>query len=98
MRKYQTLTIPESKREQQTHLVCDMCGYEVKEYGDDWSGYGYDVREIEIRHKDGCHFPEGGYGTEINFDVCPTCWTDNVLPWLLDNCKTNKPEYKKYDY
>ena len=55
----------------------------------------YGVDEVIIQHKQRENYPEGGFGTEINIDMCPDCFTNKLLPWLKSQgCKV---EYTEWD-
>lgn len=85
MRRYERKEV--SRKE--THLVeqrCDLCGAIAKDF-DSWSGGSYVVDETEIRvtvkQKEGDSYPEGGSGTEFNIDLCPKCFKERLVPWLI---------------
>ena len=37
---------------------------------------------VEVRQRQGVSYPEGGSGTEIEVDLCPTCFKEKLVPWL----------------
>lgn len=59
---------------------CDICGRETRHL--DWATGSYDIKETEIRLREGSSYPEGGSGTSIEVDICPTCFREKLLPWL----------------
>lgn len=65
-------------------VTCDIC--HKKYNGDHWNSGYYTVDETEIsitiRHKVGDSYPEGGSGTELEIDICPTCFKDKLVPWI----------------
>lgn len=61
-------------------LTCDMCSKTAKK--DNWSTASYDVAETEIQIKEGVSYPEGGYGFEVNIDLCIDCFKNKLIPWL----------------
>ena len=84
MKRYETVT-PEPKPTQYLiGLTCDLCGRETKWRG--WAEDCWDVDEIEIkvtiRRHQGQNYPEGGWGTDYEVDLCPECFKDKLIPWL----------------
>jgi hypothetical protein len=64
-------------------MVCDLCRtrYEgVDQY--DWSTEPYRREKTTLTYEYGDVFPEGGTTTHIRVDICPTCFTTRLLPWL----------------
>lgn len=92
MKVEKTVTIaavPERKQVETDHYLCDICGARIK-----WPG-SYEVKEIgfelqlsvhrfrvKLGYKTGASYPEGGNSREEEFDVCPECWTNRVVPWM----------------
>lgn len=66
------------------HRECDLCGF--KTTSDDWDGGVYKVNETEIqvtvKQKEGNNYPDCGFGTEFDIDLCPNCFKDKLVPWL----------------
>ena len=64
-------------------VTCDIC---KKIYqGEHWERESsYDVLETEVKMKTGSSYPEGGSGEEISFDICPTCFTEKLVPVLKE--------------
>ena len=96
MRHYETVTIPAKTDKRLAKTTCDLCGKEAK-HGN-WESSSYDVNETEIkvtvRQKDGCSYPEGGYGTDYTADICPACFKNKLIPWLESHgCKTKRVEW-----
>lgn len=84
MRKY------EKKTETRTYdslieTACDLCGAVAK--SGNWESSTYEVNETEIevtvRQKDGDNYPDGGSGTKYEIDMCPKCFKDRLVPWLI---------------
>ena len=83
MRKFETTT----KLVESTNLVettCDLCGAVAKQ--GNWESSVYEVNEVEVevtvRRKDGVSYPEGGWGTALEVDICPKCFNDKLVPFL----------------
>lgn len=76
---------------------CDLCGRRATRNPDNWdASSSYDVAETELRLREGSHYPECGYGTEIEIDLCPTCFRTKLLPWLTEQGATIKE--REWDY
>ncbi len=72
------------EREVLVETCCDLCG-KVAKLGT-WEKSTYEVNEVEIevtvRQKDGVSYPDGGWGTELRVDLCPTCFKETLIPFL----------------
>jgi len=78
--------------------TCDLCGA-VATRGN-WKSSSWEVNEVEVevtvRQKDGSSYPEGGWGTELNVDICPDCFKDVLIPFLRS--KGAMIEEKAWDF
>jgi hypothetical protein len=75
-------------------LTCDLCGREAPDPDGyhPWATDYYDAVESDVKLKrpldpkvklkTGQSYPEGGDGEEIEFDICPECFTGKLIPWL----------------
>lgn len=77
MKTYEEVKVTE-KVKRHIFTTCDLCGGTTK---GNWGG-GFEVHEVEVRIKEGDTYPEFGSGTEIEYDICPTCFKDKLIPWL----------------
>ena len=69
-----------------THLVkmiCDLCRAETLSQ---WKKNDSDAVEIEIRLTEGFACSDGGGGTRIAIDLCPTCFKSQLVPWIQMQC------------
>jgi len=52
-----------------------------------WSQSFYEVNETEVsvtvKQREGSSYPEGGMGTEYDIDLCPKCFKERFVPWLV---------------
>jgi hypothetical protein len=64
-------------------VKCDLCG-KVSHKWRGWAKNSNDVNEVEIKHRHGYSYPDGGSVDSEAFDVCPGCWTDKVVPWFKE--------------
>jgi hypothetical protein len=78
--------------------TCDLCG-KIAEKGN-WESSAYEVNEVEVevtvRKKDGTCYPEGGWGTELNVDICPDCFSNELIPFLRG--KGAKIEEREWEF
>lgn len=79
-------------------LRCDLCGTKA-DHGT-WESGCYRVDEtdlsVTVKQRSGDVYPEGGSGTEYLIDLCPTCFKDRLVPWLINQgAKINE---KDWDY
>jgi hypothetical protein len=73
---------------------CDLCGKTTN--GDDWDKRNYNVNETEIsvtvKHRRGDSWgSDGGSGDEYDIDICPECFRDRLVPWLISQGAKIKP-------
>jgi len=97
MKKYET----RPRTGVETYLAettCDLCGAVAKR--GNWESSSWEVNEVEVevtvRQKDGSSYPEGGWGTELNVDICPNCFKDVLIPFLRS--KGAQIEEKAWDF
>lgn len=76
MKHMKTRVVPEHTEEVLDYTSCDLCKKKIE-----WRG-SYVVDEVEVRHKTGSHYPEGGMGEETRVDLCGDCFDNKLLPWL----------------
>lgn len=64
-------------------VVCDLCG--AKTSGNKpWAKGNHDAIEVDVCMRTWKHWPEGGSGEDIQYDICPTCFRERLMPWLLN--------------
>ena len=85
-----------STRKVLERTICDICGSSTK--GDNWAKDRYEVEEVEIRFRRGKANPELAYGQELEFDICPTCFMDKLVPWLRGQGVERPFEQYRYEY
>jgi hypothetical protein len=78
MKKYQEYEIPIHIEHRWISTVCDLCGDESETA---WAPR-YSAFEATVSLRDGNSYPEGGSGTKIEYDLCPTCFREKLIPWL----------------
>lgn len=99
MKVYEERTQPAKTYQVCVRRTCDLCGRESSDTmfkGAIWGERGFDFDRTEItmtiKQKEGSEFPEGGSGTEIEIDLCPTCFKERLVPWLQGEGATVNPE------
>ena len=97
MRKYETV-VESQKRTKLVETTCDICGTVAKR--GNWETSTYEVNEVEVsvaaRYKEGQSYPDGGWGTELVVDICPTCFKDKLIPFLRE--QGAKIEEREWDF
>lgn len=78
MKHYKEKEVPAHTKREHVSTTCDLCSAEI-----DPSRHGcYEVDEVEISHRTGNSYPEGGAGDKISVDMCGHCFTSKLMPWL----------------
>ena len=98
MRHYIEKTEPARTITVHDKTTCDLCGKAALR--GDWERSYYEVNdteiEVKIRQKDGVSYPEGGYGTEYEIDMCPECFKTKLIPWLeSQGCTAKRKEWER---
>jgi hypothetical protein len=75
MKHMRTEQIPATTREVVDKVTCDLCGTEI-------NCRGGDAEEVEVKHRTGFSYPEGGAGEEVSVDLCGKCFDEKLVPWL----------------
>ena len=78
MKKFKEVKVHAHIERSYSSTVCDLCGDESE---DNWAP-GYSANKTEVKIIEGKSYPEGGSGTEISYDICPTCFKTKLIPWL----------------
>jgi hypothetical protein len=91
MKKYTKIEVPARITSKHTSTVCDLCGDET---ADSWRKGAFDAGETTVEVVAGTRYPEGGSGTKIEYDICPKCFMDKLIPWLeSQGAKTDIQEW-----
>ncbi len=97
MREYKEVERTRTERDL-VKTVCDLCGRAAVR--GNWSSSNWAVNEVEVEvhvhQKDGFSYPEGGNGNEYTVDLCPSCFRDELIPWLKS--KGAKIEQADWDW
>ena len=99
MRVEKTRVRPAKEEKYIAEVLCDICGaknprqrWDLTDWGDDC----YDLDEVEIRCRTGSSYPDGGFGEETFFDICPKCFKEKVLPAL--KALGASPQNREWDH
>ena len=69
-------------------VTCDLCGKAAKNPGSPWEEGWHERNEVEVsvdvrvRAEAGTVYPEGGDTRAVEYDICPECFHDKLVPWL----------------
>ena len=89
MRHMKKVTIPGRIEDRINFVTCDLCGKKIEEKT-------YVVDEVEVRHKIGSSYPDGGSGEETIVDLCGDCFDTKLIPWL--SSQGVKPQTNEWDW
>lgn len=65
----------------QIGVRCDLCKREFQ--GRKWGKTScYEVFETTVEFREGTSYPEGGCAERIEFDICPECFAQRLIPML----------------
>lgn len=90
MKHTKLIQVPVTTRTIIYAVTCDLCGMEIKLEEE------YTVNEVEVRHKVGSNYPEGGSGEETSVDMCGKCFDEKLIPWLIS--QGAKPNTEDWDW
>jgi hypothetical protein len=71
-----SVEVPATTRIIEDYVSCDLCGDRMHEHGK------YEIDDVEIKHRTGVQYPEGGWGEEARVDMCGKCFVSKLIPWL----------------
>jgi len=83
MKHYAEISVPETTRKALMYTTCD------------WES-AYTVSDREVRIREGTSCPEGGQGTKVEYDICPKCFNEKLIPWLESQGAETRAE--EWDY
>jgi hypothetical protein len=96
MKIVESYIIPEHKSNKIKEIICDIC----KNYsnGDTWPIIDdNNILETTVEIKEGVSFgTEGGNITKINFDICPKCFKEKLIPFI--KAFGNKPNIEEISW
>ena len=89
MKHMKTVEVPATTRERVDFVTCDLCGAKIEDRP-------FEVNEVEVRHKTGSNYPEGGSGDEVSVDMCGKCFDQKLVPWLRS--QGVEPSTREWDW
>ena len=92
MKHYITKEVPAQPATTEQRLdktTCDLCGAEIKKER-------FSAEEVEVKHRTGENYPEGGSGEETCFDICGKCFDEKLTTWFEE--QGAKPQTSKWDW
>lgn len=96
MKIYETRTPEPKPYRALVKRTCDLCRKESRGGETEWDCATYEINEteitIKIAQKDGASYPEGGSGTKYDIDICPDCFNNKLIPWLISQGANIKQE------
>lgn len=85
-------------------MVCDLCGEShdgglLPRDSTNWESGGMgDFDNIEISRTRGHSYPGDYYRDGVQqFDICPECWENKLLPWLKSQGADLRGAYTKIE-
>ena len=61
-------------------ITCDICKETYR--GQNWGKGGYVEENTDVSFEYGYCFPEGRSTKKIEFDVCPKCFKEKIIPFM----------------
>jgi hypothetical protein len=80
LKVYEDKTEPAKTYKAHVKTQCDLCKKEGPRHN--WSDECYYRETTELTLREGTTYPDGGSGTEIRVDICPSCFREKLVPWL----------------
>ncbi len=78
MTRYTTqVTVPEQITERVTKITCDLCNKIINT-----EPLPYRKEEVRIEFEVADHYPEGSFGNLHFVDMCASCFSRRLVPWL----------------
>lgn len=57
-------------------VTCDICKEVIP------PEKTYEVSEVEVKYRHGTSYPDGGFIEITEFDICPKCFKEKLVPML----------------
>lgn len=84
--------VPARKELYEVAIVCDLCDARSPS-SRSWQKGDYETETVTIIHERRMNYSEGD-GTNLEFDLCPSCFQQKLLPWLnAHGAKGRKKDY-----
>jgi len=83
--------VPEKTEAVVDKVTCELCGAECSQ-----EEYAMNIDWVNIVHKKGNNYPEGGWYEATVIDLCPKCFHGKLIPWL--HRWNGQERVEKFDY
>lgn len=97
MRTYGTVTRT-YEREELIGVTCDLCGREGE--GASWEESLWRENQTavytRVSQEEGESYEDCGSGQKYVVDICPTCFKEKLIPWLISQGAKIEREYWDY--
>ena len=93
MKIYEKKFVPVKEVMKYVETECDICGDITKT---SWRKKKGDAVEVEVKMTEGTVWPEGGSGLEIEYDICPVCFKEKIIPFL--ESLGAKQKWREWDF
>ncbi len=83
MRKTKVVPVPATTRTRLDSCTCDLCGKSapIGEKFDEGSYRGH-FKTATVERVDGARCEDGGHHIKLFVDICPECFSNELIPWL----------------
>ena len=89
MMHLRTVKVPAKEKKVVEKGTCDLCGIVIEHRA-------FSAEEVEVRHRTGSSYPEGGSGTVVEVDMCGSCFDNKLVPWLRS--QGVEPQTREWDF
>lgn len=90
------VVIPEKKIDREKETICDICGAKTSNDGN-WLDDGFEFEKTRVRLKRGWTSREGGDWNEIEYDICPKCFKEKLIPFIK-SLSGKEPRESEHDW
>ncbi len=77
---YKNVVIPQHSEKRFSHVTCDIC--KRISTSNNWDAGSYQVCDVKIELREGCSYPDHTHVKKTEYDICPDCFKDKVMPFL----------------
>ena len=83
-------------------VECSLCSQTFKDALPDydgeieWNTEPYSAEKTAVYMRDGNIYPESGSGNQIKFEICPHCFKNVLVPYLV--ARGAKPTIREWNY
>jgi hypothetical protein len=85
MKHTKEVVVPEIVTQVTEYVTCDICSEKIV-------AAMYHPDDVRISRHNGESYPEGGWGTDVEFDICGKCFESRLVPWLAEQGASPREE------